>query len=153
MTVPSVALLNLAHSRLQVSHCPHLPQLLDGEWQSNQANNYSEDDNRDAHVVEADGVKHHQQVQHGSDYYFSPEVVDSQKGPTLLPASYRKCAHRERVAGKSSEIAQKSIAYRVLVVPAPHLYLSSLDLDPSHTAVFRADIHRFPDGYNWRPNF
>ena len=78
LTVPAEALLNLAHLWLQVRHGLHLLQLLDGQWEGDQADKDRENNDSYAHVVEADGVQHHQQVQHGPDDYFPPEIVDTQ---------------------------------------------------------------------------
>ena len=80
LPVSPVAFLNLSHPRLQVHHGPHLPQLLDGQRQCDQSNNDSENDDCHTHVVEADGVEHHQQVQHRANDYLSPEIVDTQEG-------------------------------------------------------------------------
>ena len=83
LPVAAVTLLDFPHPGLQVGHRLHLAQLLDGQRERDQADDHSEDNDGDAHVVEADGVEHHQQVQHGPDYYFSPEIVDTQGVPTL----------------------------------------------------------------------
>ena len=78
LPVPAEAVLDLPHSRLQVGHRLHLAQLLDGEGQRHQPYDDGKDNDCNSHVVETDGVEHHQQVQHGTDYYFSPEIVDTQ---------------------------------------------------------------------------
>ena len=80
LPVPAVTVLDFPHPRLQVHHCPHLPQLFYGQRKGDHADNDGKDYDRNTHVVEADGVEHHQQVQHGANDYFSPEIVDTQKG-------------------------------------------------------------------------
>ena len=80
LPVPAVAFLYLSQPGLQVGHRFHLAELLNGQGKRYEPHDNSENDDGDSHVVEADGVKHHKQVQHGPDYYFSPEVVDTQEG-------------------------------------------------------------------------
>ena len=87
LAVAGVSLLNFPHSRLEIRHRLHLAQLLDGEGQRYQPDDDGEYDDGDAHVVEADGIQHHQQIQQGPDDYFSPEVVDTQRAlPCRLPS-------------------------------------------------------------------
>ena len=143
LPVPGVTLLDFPHAGLQIGHRLHLAELLDGERQRYQPNNDRKNDDGDAHVVEADGVEHHQEVQQGPDNYFSPEIVDTQRAPTSLPAG----------CGKQVDSVKRLVALRVLVVPAPHLYLAALDLHPADAAVVGADIHRFAHCHQRGPDF
>ena len=146
LTVPAVALLDFPHPRLQVRHGLHLPQLLDGQRQRHQPHDDGEQDDGDAHVAEADGVEHHQQVQQGPYYYFSPEVVYTQKGPTLPPARSGKPAR----SGRTVDSVDASVALHALVMPAPHLHLSALDFHSPHASVIRTHVDRFAHGHQRR---
>ena len=78
--VAAVALLDFPHSRLKLTHPPHLANLLQGKGQCYQPYQDGEGDYGQPHIVEANHVQHHQGVEHGADYDFIPEEEKELQG-------------------------------------------------------------------------
>ena len=144
--VAPVAFLDLSHPGLEVHHGPHLAQLLDGERQRQQPDYDSEHNDGDAHVVEADGVQNHQQIQHGPYDNFPPEVAYQLQRTCLTT---RACCPAGRSArglpADSLSVASVVVVFRV---PAPPLLQRTAGggVHPSHAPVLRAYENGIADG-------
>ena len=143
LPVTPVTILDFAHPGLEVHHRSHLAQLLDGQRQRHQPDNDREHNDGDAHVVEADGVQHHQQVQHGTYDDFSPEVAYKLQITCLTTRALRPVDRSaRRLPTVFPLVAPVVIVFRV---PAPPLFQRTArgGIHPADTAILRPDKDRF----------
>ena len=73
LAVPLVALLDFPDPGLQAGHCPHLPQLSDGQGYGHHPHQHGENDDGDAHLCQAEHIQHQQGVQHGPNDHLIPD--------------------------------------------------------------------------------
>ncbi len=131
--VTAVPRLDVPHLGLQGAHDPHLPDLLQGKGHGDCPNKDSQQDDCDAHLVEANHIQYHQGIEHGPDDYFVPEDKDEFQSSTLEPAGVMP----------GLRASAGLVALIILGMKTPHQHKIGSGLDAPDGAILGCHEHGF----------